>query len=367
MAAQPLSPPPDPTTPEAQPTRTTSYQVGLARTGVDDDEVVALWSRNAFSRPAERWRWLYGGDPENPGTLWTLRLPPGRLVGTAGLATRRMAIRSGTVLAGQAIDLVVDGPHRTLGPALQLERSLLANVAERGIGPIYAFPNERSEAVLRRIGYSRLGPLERWTRVLRSRSRVSTYVRPALLATVAGAVIDTALRVTSREILYSTPEGLSIECPAAVDSRFDDLWEAAARRFPVLGERSAAFLAWRFLRSPFATYEVLGVVRAKDRSLVGYAVLATAGTVIRIADLLYRDAAALDTLLGEVIRLARGRGASTLTFTFVGPGALAAALRRHGFARRPETSSVFVHGGAGPGGALPAAGEWYLTEADRDV
>ena len=69
--------------------------------------------------------------------------------------------------AGVLVDLAVSPAHRTLFPALLLQKSLLAAGLEaREV--LYAFPNQKAAAVFQRAGYRHIGLMTRYVRVLRT-------------------------------------------------------------------------------------------------------------------------------------------------------------------------------------------------------
>src|SRR5262249_28885102 len=96
---------------------------------------------------------------------WLL-LAGDQVVGTAGLGLRRLFLDGVTAQVGLASDFAVDPEHRSVQPALQLQKAVLACLGD-DLPLIYGLPNRKSSAVFRRLGYQEVGTLRRFVKVLR--------------------------------------------------------------------------------------------------------------------------------------------------------------------------------------------------------
>ncbi len=359
----------------------------------DRQSILDLWQRNLPGSSPERYHWFYESGPA-AGLL--LHAADGRPVGSIGLM-RRTLLAGGRVLrAGQAIDLNVDGDHRTVGPALQLARAATAAIARGELSLIYGFPNRRSEAVFRRLGYRVLGEIERWVRPLSGRALIQRSPWPRLLGGAAGLVDpilwlhDLWLR-GARLGARARPRGTSVspvlaatvaddprhpplrfEATERFDARFDRFWRRAAAPPAIVGGRTAAYLNWRFGQSPQALHRTLCLVDARGE-LAAYLVYSRRAGAVSIGDFLYAQAADFDLLLAEFLRRMRRERADTVSATYLGHPAIGQALARFGFWRRPSPGKAVIY--ADPhGGAAPPAGcdlfdpaNWHLTRADLDT
>ena len=295
----------------------------------------------------------------------------GEPVGASALLIRRVRSGDEPRLLGQAIDLVVDPAHRSLGPALALQKAVTGSCGELGLAAVYAFPNARADALLLRGGYSVLGPLDRYTKPLRSAYKIEKLVRVAALAHPASAVVDAALRLLPANWAHRRVPGLVGEEVTGFDGSFDELWsESGFLAHSIRGERSAAFLEWRFARCPQKSYRIFRVRDARG-SLAGYAVWYVSGDIANIADLFVRDAASLEPVLRLFIRHARRAGIAAISFVYLGSESMGAHLKALGFFHRPEDGkvTVFRPEAARRGSTDPflRRDDWYLTEVDRDV
>ncbi len=326
-----------------------------------------LWSRNFPGAGAARFHWLYEHGPAHG---WIAHRQGGEVVGGAGLMRRRMVVFGETVTAGQAIDLNVDRRHRAFGPARALEGAVSAAVADGALGLIYALPNRQSEAIFRRAGYREVGCLERWVRPLRWESVLRHRAPASLPGRLLLRCADGLLALCSRETFSPAPRRLRAEVQDGFDTRFDALWERAAKNVRVAGERTQAYLNWRFGSCPGAEHRVLGISN-EDRELLAYVVFSRHGDTVAIDDFLALAPHGLDAALQQLLRRVRGEGAHRVVAAFLGSPAVARRFRRFGFWRRPSEWKLVVQGEAGSEAALEDAlfdpANWHLTRADIDT
>lgn len=297
-----------------------------------------LWQRNLPDTAPGRYEWLY---ERGQARGWLLRDAHGTAVGATGLMPRSMCVAGQQVPAGQAIDLNIDAEHRTVGPALGLQRAVTATVQQRECALLYAFPNALSEPVLRRVGYRPLGAFERWAKPLRSQSRLPRGLQTGLAGRLAGRLIDALLCVRRPEAFYRRPAGLRVAVVDTFDARFDELFSRAAGQFTVVGERSAEYLTWRFVHSPTARHRAICLSDRQGR-LQAYLVVGRQAGQFHIADLFFSDPCWLDALVVEGIRLARRERGESIVCTYLGPDWIGNRLARFGFWKRPSRWNVLV-------------------------
>ena len=108
-----------------------TYLVRPADPKNDAAAVLGLWDRNSWPADRGRYMWMYEESAPLPSFLWLAMTRAGETVGSAGLLGRRVRIGPGEAVVGQAVNLVVDARHRTLGPAVQLQRAVTASLGPR--------------------------------------------------------------------------------------------------------------------------------------------------------------------------------------------------------------------------------------------
>ena len=346
------------------------YRVGATRT--DDPAVLRVWrdNLNLSCEPAPRSRWLY--EQGQPGAhagfglaLAALGEEGERIVGSAGVVGRRLWLTGQEQSAGLHIDLAVDAPHRTLRPALMLVREARA-AATKQFDFLLGFPNDQSLPVFRRLRYQVLGRTERLARVLRHARYIERVVGLPGVGPVGGRILDCASAIKNIGMRIRSGTAQRLEwVSGGFDERFDELFVAARGQYPLVGDRSSAFLSWRFEQEPNGQTDVAALAnRGRSHALAAYAVLRRQGARISIRDLFgFHDelGAFLDLLLPAL----RARGAEVVSFELMAPLWLAELLHSRGFQSREAGASVVLS--ARPEALAPEPDAWFLTDADRDT
>ena len=259
--------------------------------------------------PAEL-AWWFDDHPAGPGLLTTER-DGDRVAGLASMSFLRGRVGGREQLLAMPLQVATDADQRGKGLFSRLERANEATAAERGCALGVTFPNDAS----RPIFLERLGWHELW------RGRI--WARPPLPRLGRGS-----LR------LVDMSEGQTLGHVPATNGQLAD----------------AAFLDWRYLRSPRA-YRVLGAFAGTE--LRG--VLALRPRRGRVAVVCHA--------LGEVAQLLRSTGSARPTIALVPRGQRRSFLAA-GFLPTPKT--VHVLGKAlRPEGILD--GPWQFQLGDFDV
>ncbi|MBN2021975.1 MAG: GNAT family N-acetyltransferase [Pirellulales bacterium] len=331
------------------------------------DAVLGLWSRNLPEASPERYDWLYRSGV---ATSWLARDDQGEPIGAIGLMDRAMDVFGQACSAGQPIDLNVDRPYRLGGVALGLQRAITAQVEQGERALIYGFPNAQSEPVLRRVGYRSVAEVGRWVKPLAGEAVLPGWLGRGPLRRVAGAAAGAALRLGSRETFARRPRGARFEVTDHFDARFDRLWQTARHHASIMGQRSAAYLDWRFARCPATCHRALCLTSPHDEML-GYLVYSLREGTAHVSDFLFDQPVHLDWLLAAFARLMRQQGVRAVVTVFTGAEWVASRLARFGFRRRPSAWKMLVHANADALGLeaedLFNPSHWYVTRADVDT
>jgi hypothetical protein len=329
--------------------------------------ILELWGRNLPDATCQRYDWLYA---RGPAMAWLLRSDEGDVVGAAGLMRRTVHVGGEMLRAAQAVDLNVDRSHRTVGPALRLQRTLAEAVDDDRFELVYGFPNAASEAVQRRIGYKVLGSFGRWAKPLRCEDGIKGWLRGPRMRKAASAVLDLLLRLRSPEAFYRRPAGVRVEVTDRFDARFDALWEKVSPQLGVAGERTSEYLDWRFRRSPAARHRVFCLCDSR-RELRAYLVYSRPADTAYISDFLFGGIDDFGALLAEFIRVMRREKAEAIITAYLGPETVGRQLARFGFLRRPSSWNALVYFDWKDTARDPARlldpQSWHLTRADVDT
>lgn len=305
-----------------------------------------------------RSEWLYARNPEGAAEILGLRQRDSGWVGMVALIPRRLWSDGIARRAAYPCDFYVHPKHRSLLPALALQRSARIRARETK-SACYAIPNQNSLPIFRRLGADLILNRYRWVRPLQSRPFLARRnsgrlqgVSPCIDA--LGLAYDHLSSMLSRDI--------SAEWLTSIDDRFDTLWSQTPKAGLNVGDRTAAYLRWRFMDEPGRRSLILGLFDRRTRRLLGYMVgsLSTCEFVIRDFLSVSRHGISVATLSHALIAI-RETDASAVSVRITGQQVLYKALRAAGFWPRDPEKTFIQFGGE------TNARRWYLTSADEDV
>jgi hypothetical protein len=343
------------------------YAVVDADAAADRASVLEVWStRESVSRTAdverERYDWFYLANPQGLARVSLLFAGDGSLVGSIGVGQRLLFMKERALSAGVLVDFVVDRRHRTVFPALMLQRASRERALAH-LSVVYGLPNPSAQAVCKRLGSQLTLSIPRFARVVRTRAFLERML-PRLLAAPLAGLIDLLDRSRVRAQLLRA--GLRGEWLDRFDERFDDLWAALDRRHLCIGVRDRPFLEWRFGRKPGHRYEIFAVRQVADPRLRMYFVCERSGPTLTIKDCLgVGSAIEQKSALLLLVAAARRLGVDSVDGYLHGTRALRTALARAGFRVRSHRPFFALMGE--PLREWGADCEWVITQADEDV
>lgn len=343
-------------------------QADLPREG---HEIVSFWKRNFPQWPQSKFTWLYQDNVGGAASCWVVRdTTDGSIAGSTAVFPRTFSIAGRLCRGGITGGFLVDPRHRTVGPAIMLQKATVSACDGGQFDFLYGTPNKSSEPVQRRVGYKVLGSELRLVRVLRSRNYVRRYVKSAPVTNLLSDAGDLVLRAIARERHLKPPEGLyRLETVSIFDERFDRLWQRSAGQHAIAGERTSVFLNWRFAECPYAHYETAALVCANSGEVDGYITYEVEGDVVHVADLFARDTAeVLDRLLAAFLLEQRQNGREAVNVLYFGNEAVLRSLAQFGFKIRETVRSMVIYGRPTGDLAAPLMNQaaWHFTAADND-
>ena len=278
------------------------------------DQILRFWQAYLPGTPPERLAWMNSGNPAG-AAVWFLAFEKGRdeLAGTATLMPRRMYHADREIRAGILGDFMVDERYRVFGPNLQLLRAALGSQDDLGLAFIYTIPNTASLKVAERVGIREITALRCLARPLDLRFYLGKYLSAPLAAALAPAA-GLALRLSSRETRLRRPPRV-VET-AAVGESFERFWELIRRTaHGLIGDRSAAYLRWRYLHNPLSRFRILVCDGGNAAEFGGYAVFCVSeGSRMEIYDIAALDKARRDALVKRLIAVGRAERRQALYF-----------------------------------------------------
>ena len=357
-----------------------AYRVEPADLDADAHGIIALWSSNLghAERRQGKFEWFYRGNPAGRPMVLLLRHAQSEVpVGTVGIGLRAMRCGTAFLSAGLMGDFAVNAQHRTLFPALTLQRAVL----ERGLAShpvLYGFPNAKSLPVVKRAGFAIMGHLGRYVGVLRTSDHLPSALPTALRRFVGGALdaILHAARLIGPSLLDRDKH--DAQWLSQPDDRFDALWAEQAADRTIIGTRDRAFLHWRFVQKPSRHYRLFTLTARVPQggagphpsadALRGYAVCEPVGETLYVRDFLVAPLwqRNLARLFRALMREAARQGYARISMECLGPDTVLDALSMAGLRLRDASSQPVLLATTPEGAACLAGKDWYLTNADAD-
>lgn len=347
------------------------FRITEADLAKEKKDILAFWRENFPNWPEKKFPWFYQGNPYRPAVCCTIReTETDSLIGSAAVFPRRFIVQGEVCIGGINGDLAVHKSHRSLGPALSLQKAIRSASKGKGVDFVYGYPNKKAEPVLKRIGYRFIGSGTKLVRVMRSHKKVKKYIKVPLVSHLAGGVLDVFAKMTSRESRYRNSGEFTTENLSSFDARFDGLWAKASQRYPILAERTQSTLNWRFTQCPYRDYRIFALIRRSSGEIAGYIAYDISDRNVRIADLLAEDMdRALEVLLSEFLLAKRKENIDRVTINYFGNEEFIKKLKEFNFIIRDTSGCVILH--VDPGHAFASVladpNNWYLMDGDNDV
>jgi hypothetical protein len=333
-------------------------------------DVPRIWKQSGFDVPEAKYLWMYKQNPFGPAIGWLVRDSNGRAVGSVALFPRRMRVNGEHRSAAVVGDFVITKEHRTLGPALMLQRAVVEGKAKHKFDFIYGVPNRQAEAVLQRAGYRLVGATIRMTRPFRSHYYLRRKISSSIIVNTLSGAVDPILHWTAKEVRQGRSKGFCLEELSDFDERFDDFWTRISYPQAIAGERNSAYLRWRYLHCPHKKYQIHALTDSSTQQILGYLTSYAAREGVFIAELgAVERPGVMDCLLSEFLRLQRQQKADSVSISYFGSKRLVEKLRKYGFSIRGTEANLFVLAGPDARGAdkLLDPYNWSLFEGDTDT
>jgi GNAT superfamily N-acetyltransferase len=364
---------------EGSVSKSTGDHVTVTPCGAADRSAQAGLFNHCFKKKLDEraLAWRYDENPLGRAVSFMSRRTDGE--GVSGYAcSPRLAIpfgdASARAIVGETGDVMTHPEWRKKGLFSALDRAAMAETARLGWPIVFGLPNRRSAHIFLELGWENVGTLRPWTFLLASgaaarRERSSEGRVRGWLAPI-GAWRGRRAR---RELIRASGAGLTTREIDSFPAEVAALSAAVEPRFSWMVRRDAAYLDWRFAKSPSGLHRRLGIFDARG-AFAGYAVvqLPRAGeSVGYLVDVLGRDDAVVSAAIAAGLQRLEESGAVVVRATAIDGSWWSTTLARAGFLPpRPENHLIvilYVHDAAHPlARAARDTKNWYLTDGDRD-
>lgn len=345
-----------------------TYVVKQTSYSQDKEAIVSLWLEGFRGmnedRAQQRFLWMYKNNPAGEGLFFVLYDAQNKdVAGVQCLGMRNCSSSAGDLKSGIMADLVVGQKHRSLGPALQLVKGVIAQ-SSHAADILYGFPNKKAQLIFKRGGYKELGGMVRYAKVLRSNRYLSDRV-PSWLSPLVAPAINSTLRLHSAATMLASKASVTGEWVEQFDTRFDHLWAENKHRFRMISNRSAATLNWRYGCGPDRENWKIFTI-SHNKVLLGYIVASLNNEAAVVSDFAFSGSTRnLFNLFSQFVWQASKHGCQSISLEFLGDQRLISRLGRLGFRPREEQPVYWMpfHEKL----ATFGVNDCYLTGFDRDT
>jgi GNAT superfamily N-acetyltransferase len=309
-----------------------------------------------------RFEWLYQRNPHGQVRVWLALDGNEEIIGTAAAFPRALHIAGRQAEGWVFGDFCVSDSHRSLGPAIALQRALLDGAGSSGVPICYDFPSTAMTAVYKRLKIEPAARMIRMAKLLRVDRKVGERVGNEVIAAALSSLGNFVLRAAAGRA--AADQGIEISLlEERCGSEFDILAANGATRRGVCVQRSAHYLNWRYLDNPYKDHRLL--VARRDDVLGGFAVLSSRERDGEIVDIFGEDETVVGRLIDEAAELFRRHGAITVSAELIETHPWTELLKKRGFYPR-ESKPFIVYAPASSDPLPPQQDAWFITAGDRD-
>jgi len=283
-------------------------------------------------------------------------------MGLAAAFPRRFYMRGEPCQCWVLGDFCIDSSHRSVGPAVMLQRVCLREVQQRG-SFYYDFPSKGMMAIYGRLSISETGSFHRFVRILKIDSLAAGLLPLPIIRWPIKIIGNAFLSIQ----IHLNNIGHKLELIPLGDRFGEDFRKLDLRMrqyFDLYASRSDAELNWRYRDRPGRRDEIL--VSYNEGEISGYAVISREKDHALINDIagLPEDRGIQALLHGLCARL-NVRGVERIQAHALQGSILESSLMSAGFRRRECVPFVAVSC-ADNSRSMDQSHRWFLTQGDRD-
>ena len=289
--------------------------------------MVNMFTENSYGKSAA-WLIFYNGV-ENP-------------VGSVAVFPCKAILNGKQILLGVNCDMLILKKHRTLGPALMVLKALIKGCDEYGYQALLAMPNEKSQPVFKRVGYKKIGTAYRWSKVLKSKDKISAIIKWRFPRKAVASFVDLVLKFASID--------------PWIKFRYFNLWKNSIEKGVTIEQvlipknpavenilkKSPEYLKWRYATGLCQGDPEIFALYCKEQ-LLGYVIYTLDDKEVIVQEFFLPGSdSGIHVLLSKFIKKMYGQKHSAISILHYGPEHFEKMLKQHGFMKR-EGRDVFVN------------------------
>lgn len=302
------------------------YIVTSVESDKDEREFISLLNDHLYYRERngdKKVEWFYKKAPI-PGEMFLLRTEDGTPVGTKGYGFHDFTASGKTVRGAISVDICTDENHRSLKPALILNKKS-AEMLKTPIDFHYTIPNKNSDPLFRRrgSGFKKVGQFKRYVKILNTRPALEHKISNKFIVSVTHMALNPVWN-SINWTRYLTHKRLV--CESILDSHLTDLLYSANINAPWFrGANTSEYLSWRVLQNPHNKYHILTL---QEKGAIIYYIKENRAHVVDIIFSFSQCEDDLMCLLVNFERYCKQQGFTTIAVPFIGNEKFTSILKK---------------------------------------
>lgn len=271
------------------------------------EQILSYWQTYLKDTPSGRLEWMQEGNPAGPARwLFAREKKTGDLAGIISIMPKQLYHNGKELRAGILGDFIVADKYRVFGPALQLQKEVATSLSAFGFDFLYTLPNPASKKMTQRAGFVEAFTLNYLVKPLRLEHYLKKYISPSS-ARFVGNIFNPILKLLSMETYIKGEACCVVVDKAGPDfDRLNDRLKNIPDCF--YGDRSSAFLNWRYLMNPLHSFRIVTVRAEKNGELLGYIVFTINENKAEIFDIVSISSSDGEIALKKLVQLCRRDG-----------------------------------------------------------
>jgi len=310
----------------------------------DKQIILKFWRQNHGDSLDYKYSWLYENNPAGKAHIWLLKdLDSNEVVGMTGLYPRKFSVKGVQYIAGIVGDFFVHKHHRSLGPAIKLQKCVVAGIKEGLVDFAYGYPNRLADPVMKRVGFEIIGNLSRFVKIIKTKEQFKKRKFNKTIAAIISPAVDFLLKVKSKKNRYTGNNSFVTRVVNTVDNQFDELWKERKCDHEIYGKRNKEYIDWKISNKPNNKNKIFIISDSEKNKILGYFVYSITDKAIEICDfILPKERTTQMFLVRNFVQHAEKSGAESLSIIALNNAYTKTKLNQLGFSLRKNTRNVLV-------------------------
>ncbi|RJP77249.1 MAG: hypothetical protein C4522_15970 [Desulfobacteraceae bacterium] len=340
----------------------------------DKNRIIPIWKEAMGSHLDRRYEWIYNTLPlTRPTTVLLKNIESNRIVGCGSILQKIFFIDNKPFTVGICVDFFVNAEHRTLGPAVMIQRWITSLLQAYPIDFLFAFPNQMALSAFIRVGYKKLGTVETFVKLLKAEEKLKQYVKYSFLSKIIAFPVNKIEWIVDYFRLLAVGKKYTAEICHEPDDRFNTLISSTINRSPIFLEKNREILKWRFSDTPGTDNKFFCLTDISTGKLAGYLVYSIENRVAYIQDLLLQD---MDADLKPLIlffskEMRKEENVNSIRICYIGNSHILKNLKELFFVKRTNDRYCLVYTRKDMPedvkNTIFSLDKWFLLEGDMDI